>query len=109
MWRNATAKDAARITTNEAGNLRVRRGQRRRRARDAAAPPMAAPDNAPTADPRPAHLSRKEAERGRAGRPSRSGTWEEKMITAMPLVNPVTTGYGINLIAPPNRPTPRRT
>ncbi len=28
------------------------------------------------------------------------------MMSAIPLVNPVTTGYGMNLIAPPNRASP---
>ena len=28
-------------------------------------------------------------------------------MTAIPLVKPVTTGYGMNLIAPPNRARPR--
>ena len=32
-------------------------------------------------------------------RPSTSFTWLEKMMTAMPLVNPMTTGCGMNLIA----------
>jgi hypothetical protein len=34
-------------------------------------------------------------------RPSRSLIWLEKMISAMPLVNPVTTGCGMNLMALP--------
>jgi hypothetical protein len=32
---------------------------------------------------------------------------EEKMMTAIPLVNPVTTGYGMNLIAAPKRARPK--
>ena len=39
-------------------------------------------------------------------RPRRSLIWLEKMITAMPAVNPVMTGYGMNLIAPPSRARP---
>ena len=31
----------------------------------------------------------------------------EKMITAMPVVKPVTTGYGMNLIAAPSRASPK--
>ena len=38
--------------------------------------------------------------------PSRSFTWPEKMITAIPLVKPVTTGKGMNLIAAPSRASP---
>ena len=33
--------------------------------------------------------------------PSRSRIWVEKMMTAMPLVNPSTIGYGMNLMTPP--------
>ena len=43
------------------------------------------------------------------GRPSRSRTWPAKMISAMPLVKPVTTGNGMNLIAPPSRASPNPT
>ena len=41
--------------------------------------------------------------------PSRSLTWVEKMTRAIPLVNPVTTGNGMNLMAPPNRASPNPT
>ena len=38
--------------------------------------------------------------------PSRSLIWPEKMTTAMPLVKPAVTGYGMNLTAPPSRVRP---
>jgi hypothetical protein len=31
------------------------------------------------------------------------------MMSAMPLVNPIVTGYGMNLIAPPSRNKPKAT
>ena len=40
-------------------------------------------------------------------RPRKSFTCDEKMITAIPAVKPVTTGYGMNLIIPPIRASPR--
>ena len=55
------------------------------------------------------HLPRNSAGSGPMSSPSRSLTWLEKMISAMPLVNPVTTGYGMNLIAPPRRARPKPT
>ncbi len=41
--------------------------------------------------------------------PKRSLTWLEKMISAIPLVNPMVTGKGMNLIAPPMRMNPNTT
>ena len=54
-----------------------------------------------------AHFGTKSAGKEPTRRPSRSFTWLEKMISAMPLVNPMVTGYGMNLIAPPRRARPR--
>ena len=39
-------------------------------------------------------------------RPSTSLTWLEKITTAIPLVKPITTGCGTNLIAAPIRAAP---
>ena len=54
-----------------------------------------------------AHLPMKSAGTLPIRRPSRSFTWPEKMMTAMPLVKPVMTGNGMNLIAPPSRARPK--
>ena len=42
-------------------------------------------------------------------RPSKSRIWLEKMMRAMPLVKPMVTGYGMNLIAAPSRSSPNAT
>ena len=39
-------------------------------------------------------------------RPRKSLTWLEKMMTAIPLVNPVTRGLGTNLMTEPSRASP---
>src|SRR5215212_6730703 len=62
------------------------------------------------ADPRWAaydcHFSKNGAGTAPMRRPSTSFTWLEKITTAMPLVNPMTTGCGTNLIATPSRAAP---
>src|ERR1041384_35987 len=52
------------------------------------------------------HFPRKSGGTSPMFRPRKSLTCEENMMSAMPLVNPTTTGYGMNLIAEPNRATP---
>src|SRR6266566_3001093 len=53
------------------------------------------------------HLGRNAEGTDCISRPSRSRIWLEKMISAMPLVNPIVTGNGMNLIAPPRRSSPK--
>ena len=52
-------------------------------------------------------LARKSAGTPGMRKPKKSRSSPLKMMTAIPLVNPVTTGAGMNLIAPPSFATPR--
>ncbi len=82
-------------------------GQARRIASDPAATPIAAGEAVGRLAPYAVHFARNGPGTPSIRRPSRSRIWEEKMMTAIPLVKPVTTGYGMNLIAAPKRARPR--
>src|ERR1051326_6806918 len=56
--------------------------------------------------PKEAHFSIKSAGTAPICNPRKSLTCDEKMMSAIPLVNPTMTGYGMNLIAEPNRAKP---
>ena len=55
------------------------------------------------------HFSRKSAGTAPIFKPRKSLTWLEKMMTAMPLVNPMTTGCGTNLMTAPSVTAPMMT
>ena len=88
------------------GHLRETFGQRARIRNEPAATPIAGSDAEPRCAAYASHFARKCAGTAPIRRPSRSLTCDEKMMTAIPLVKPVTTGYGMNLIAPPKRARP---
>ena len=62
--------------------------------------------NSPRCFRNSAHFVQKVGRNGHQRRPRKSFTCEEKMITAMPLVKPTTTGWGTNLIIVPKRSSP---
>ncbi len=106
-FRIATAAVARIIATNGAGTLRDTLGQKTSTARVPVATPTAAGLTVGRARPSASHFSTKSAGTAPIESPRKSFTWELKMMTAIPDVKPVTTGYGMNLIRPPRRARPR--
>ena len=97
-----------RIATIGAGTVRETFGQSSRIASDPAATAIAATETRAAGSRAYAlHFARNGAGTAAIRRPSRSRICDEKMMTAIPLVKPVTTGYGMNLIAAPKRARPR--
>ena len=105
-WASQTTAVVATRATNGAGTRRLTRGHRMRIAIVAAATAIAAQFTESSCRANAGHLSKKFAGTAPIRSPNRSFTWLVKMISAIPLVNPVTTGCGTNLIALPSLVTP---
>jgi hypothetical protein len=102
-----TSSVHATSATNGAGIVRFTFGHRSRMARPTAETAMADGLALPALRAKAIHFSAKSVGTGPIRSPSRSFTWLLKMMTAMPLVNPVTSGAGMNLMAAPSRATPK--
>ncbi len=108
---HTTNSVAASMTMIEPGmKRRPRRGQRRIEARQT----MASPSEYGLAKPiwPSSHGTFSMNSRGTppsVGSPAKSGICVMKMTTAMPVVNPLVTGHGMNLISVPSRARPMMT
>ena len=107
MWNTRTVTVAAISATNGAGTRRLTRGQSMRTSNVPADSAAAGQLMAPTCWAKAIHLSMKLAGTAPICSPRRSLTWLEKMMTAIPDVNPMIRGKGMNLIAAPNRASPK--
>ncbi len=88
----ATSTEAKTIATIGAGTVRDSRGHRSRMASEPADTATACGLTVARLAPNALHFSRKGPGTASICSPKRSPTCEEKMMTAMPLVKPVTTG-----------------
>ena len=92
--------------TNAPGIRRFTRGHSMMMSNERSATPSAEVLTVPMFLPYAATFSKKFAGTAPMLRPRKSLTWLEKMMTAIPLVNPVTRGLGTNLITEPSRASP---
>lgn len=105
--RSCTSAVVAMSATKGAGSRRLIFGHPIRMVSVMAATPMAYGFTSPMWEKKASHFSTNSAGTAPIRSPSRSFTCELKMITAIPLVNPMVTLYGMNLIAPPSFASPR--
>ena len=98
-----TASVAARSANRNAGSCGAKRRNSTMMASVPAPTHSVGKRSVPSAPKYAVHLPMKSAGTLPASSPRKSPTWLEAMMTAMPAVNPVTTGMGIKRI---NRPSP---
>ena len=108
IWSSWTTAVVTISATNGLGTRRFRYGHPTMIARATTATSTAHGAAVSRWAPKARHLSRKSAGTAPMRRPRKSFTWLEKMMSAMPLVKPMVTGKGMNLIAPPSRTRPNR-
>jgi hypothetical protein len=95
--------------TNGLGTFVVTRGQRSTIASPSSATSAATGSAVPIASPYAPHFSTNSAGTVPIVRPRKSLTCDEKMMSAIPLVKPMITGCGMNLMAAPNLRSPMAT
>ena len=93
--------------TNGLGMRRLNRGQATMMARVSTETDTAQGFIVARCPPKARHFSTNSGGTVPIRSPRKSLTSPEKMIRAMPLVNPMVTGYGMNLMAPPSRARPK--